>query len=71
MTNKLQATILLVQSLPSRAVRFALTTAAGAVVAVLGLAVSVVNSFFVEKYLGGYRPKLMLDEIRRLLPPSG
>ncbi|MFH0343689.1 MAG: hypothetical protein ACHBNF_16545 [Chromatiales bacterium] len=60
----------LVQSLPARVVRFALTTAVGAANPVAGVAVSVIDSFFVDKYLAGYRPKLMLDEIRKLLPPS-
>ena len=59
----------LVQSLPARVIRFALTTAVGAV-PILGVALGVIDSFFVEKYLAGYRPKLMIDEIRKLLPPS-
>ena len=25
-----------------------------------------IDSFFVEKYLAGYRPKLMIDEVRKL-----
>lgn len=61
----------LVQSLPARVVRFALTTAVGAAEPISGVALGVLDSFFVDKYLAGYRPKLMIDEVRKLLPPSG
>jgi hypothetical protein len=60
----------LVQSLPARVVRFALTTAVGATEPISGVALGVIDSFFVEKYLAGYRPKLMIDEVRKLLPAS-
>lgn len=61
----------LVQSLPARVVRFALTTAVGTAEPFSGVALGVIDSFFAEKFLAGYRPKLMIDEIRKLLPPSG
>jgi hypothetical protein len=60
----------LVQSLPARVVRFALTTAVGATEPISGVALGVIDSFFVEKYLAGYRPKLMIDEVRKLLQAS-
>jgi hypothetical protein len=51
-------------------VRFALTTIVGSVEPVSGAIVGIIDSFFVEKYLAGYRPKLMFDEIRKLFPPA-
>ena len=58
----------LVQSLLARVVRFALTAAVCTADPVSGLALGIIDSFFVEKYLIGYCPKLMFDEIRKLLP---
>lgn len=61
----------LVQSLPARVVRFALTTLVGTVEPISGAAIGIIDSFFVEKYLAGYRPKLMIDETRKLFLPNG
>ena len=61
----------LVQSLPARVIRFGLTSVMGAADPVSGVALGIADSFFVDKYLGGYRPKLMIDEVRKMLPPSG
>jgi hypothetical protein len=60
----------LVQSLPARVVRFALTAAMGIAAPIAGLATGAVDNLFVDRYLAGYRPKLMFDEIRKLLPPG-
>jgi len=53
----------IVESLPVRILRFALTASIGAVDPVLGLSVGVVDSFFVNEWLSGYSPKLFLDEL--------
>ena len=55
----------LADSLPLRALRFALTTAAGLIPGA-GLAAGAIDSFFVDKWLKGYSPKLLLDELQRL-----
>jgi hypothetical protein len=59
-----------IQSLPARTLRFALTTTLGTMDPVAGVVVGAIDSFFVEKYLSGFRPKLMFDEIRKILPPA-
>jgi hypothetical protein len=62
----------LVESLPLRVLRFALTTivdSASTAHPAVGLGVGIVDNFFVEKFLKGYRPKLMFDELKKLLPP--
>ena len=53
------------RSLPFRILRFALTTAAG-LIPFVGPLVSVVDSFFVDKWIHGYSPKLFLDQLGRL-----
>lgn len=56
----------IVESLPLRIFRFALTASLGAVEPALGLSVGVVDSFFVNKWLSGYSPKLFLDELNEV-----
>jgi len=56
----------LVDSLPFRAIRFAVTNVANAESPAMGLAFGVVDSFFVNKWLSGYSPKLFLDELSRI-----
>lgn len=53
-------------SLPSRILRFIITTAVGIINPIAGPVASVVDSFFVEKWLDGYSPKLFLDELGKL-----
>jgi hypothetical protein len=56
-----------VKSAPVRLIRFAITASTGLVASLATeLGVSVADDFFVDKYLSGFRPKLMLDELRRL-----
>jgi hypothetical protein len=59
-----------VQALPARVVRFAVTAGLGVALPLTGLAASMADSFFVDRYLSGYRPKLMFDELRKLFPPK-
>lgn len=56
----------LVNSLPLKAIRFAITSAVSASSPVIGLALGVVDSFFVNKWLSGYSPKLFLDELSKI-----
>lgn len=53
-------------SLPARALRFSITTAASAANPLLGALGGVVDSFFIDKWLGGYSPRLFLEDIRHL-----
>jgi len=55
----------MVSSLPMKIVRFALTTALGIIDPVIGLVAGAVDSFFVESWLGGYRPKLFFDQMHK------
>jgi hypothetical protein len=54
------------RALPTRVLRFVVTTAVGIVNPIAGPLLSVVDSFFVAKWLDGYSPKLFLDELGRL-----
>jgi len=56
----------LAESLPLRVLRFAITTAAGIIDPLIGTGVSVLDSFFVDKWLKGYSPKLFLDDLQEL-----
>ena len=55
----------LADSLPLRTIRFAITSVAG-INPVIGLAVGAIDNFFVDKWLSGYSPKLLLDELSKL-----
>jgi len=56
----------LIDSLPLRAIRFAITSIASAVSPAIGLPFGIVDSFFVNKWLSGYSPKLFLDELSKI-----
>jgi hypothetical protein len=55
----------LAESLPIRTIRFAITTAAG-INPIAGLVAGAIDNFFVDKWLSGYSPKLLLDELSKL-----
>jgi hypothetical protein len=55
----------LVDALPIRSIRFVITSVAG-INPIIGLATGAVDNFFVDKWLSGYSPKLLLDEISKL-----
>jgi hypothetical protein len=57
-----------VDSLPSRIIRFVVTTAAGVANPIVGGGVGIADSFFVSRFLGGYHPKLMFDRLAKLFP---
>jgi hypothetical protein len=51
---------------PMKAIRFAVTKAADAVLPGSGTVLEVGDSFFIEKWVKGYTPKLFLDNLRNL-----
>ena len=53
-------------TLPTRVIRFAITTTSGILNPVLGATTSILDSFFVDKWLKGFSPKLFLDELQEL-----
>lgn len=62
----------LADRMPVRLLRLAITSVAGLIPGVGGflggLAAEAVDSFFVERWLQGYSPKLFIDELQRLTP---
>ncbi len=53
-----------VSSMPSRIFRFGITTILGAFAPISAIALSVVDSFFVERWLSGFQPKMFFDSMR-------
>lgn len=56
----------LIESLPLKALRFVITTAVGAAEPISGSCIGAVDSFFVDKWLKGFSPKLFIDQFRNL-----
>jgi hypothetical protein len=55
-----------IDSLPGRSMRFIITSAAG-MIPIVGHAVSLVDNFFVDKWLSGFSPKIFLDELTNII----
>lgn len=55
-----------VAGLPAKVLRLVITGLIGVVGLVPGVAASVADSFFLEKWLGGYSPRIFLDRLRTL-----
>ena len=55
-----------VKTFKAKCLRFILTAAAGVGSLPAGLAISAVDSFFLERWLHGYSPKFFIDEMRKL-----
>lgn len=53
-------------SLPIRVIRFVVTTAAGVIEPISATVAGATDSFFIEKWLAGYSPRLFLERIRAL-----
>ncbi len=53
-------------SLPTRLIRFAVTSILGIANPIIGLGSSVIDSFFIDKWINGYSPKLFFDELQKL-----
>jgi hypothetical protein len=56
----------LIDSLPLRVIRFAITGVSGVLNPALGILAGTVDNFFVDKWLRGYSPKLFFDELSKL-----
>lgn len=56
----------LIQSLPSKILKFAIVAISSVINPSLGLSIGVVDSFFVEQWLKGYSPRLFLDELQKI-----
>lgn len=55
-----------VASLPIKTLRFVVTTIAGSLEPITGIVAGAVNSYFIDKWLSGYNPRLFIDEVRTL-----
>lgn len=55
-----------VGSFPVKSLRFLVTTAVGIFSPIAGLAIGSADSFFLDKWMSGYAPKLFIDEMRSL-----
>lgn len=55
-----------VNSLPIRLIRFCITSLCGYVNPAVGFGIDAIDSFFVEKFLSGYTPKLFFDRLKKL-----
>ena len=54
------------EKLPTKIVRFAITKAADVLLPLSGTVLDVADSFFVERWLQGYSPRLFLDQLRKI-----
>ncbi len=54
------------ERLPTKMIRFAITKAADVLLPGSGTVLEVADSFFVERWLQGYSPKLFLDQLRKI-----
>lgn len=60
-----------IDSVPVKIVRFILSNVLGAIEPITGFAAGTLDSFFVDKWIKGYKPKLFIDELSKLsLTPS-
>jgi hypothetical protein len=60
----------LMESLPARVIRYGVLTAVGVLHPVIGAGAGLVDLLFTEKFIRGYRPKLMFNELSRLFPSA-
>ena len=60
-----------VESLPARTIRFGVITALGVAHPIIGAAAGLADTLFTEKYVKGYRPKLLFDRLAKLFPSAG
>lgn len=54
------------EKLPTKIIRFAITKAADVLLPLSGTILDVADSFFVERWLRGYSPRLFLDQLRKI-----
>jgi hypothetical protein len=55
-----------IETLPGKSLRFAITTGIGVINSPVGLVISVIDNFYLERWMKGYSPKIFLDEISKL-----
>jgi hypothetical protein len=55
-----------IETLPGKSLRFAITTGIGVINPPVGLVISVIDNFYLERWMKGYSPKIFLDEISKL-----
>jgi hypothetical protein len=60
----------LMESLPARIIRYGIITAVGLSHPVVAAGAGLVDTLFTEKYIKGYRPKLMFNELAKLFPSA-
>ena len=60
----------LMESLPARIIRYGIITAAGLSNPLVAAGAGLVDTLFTEKYIKGYRPKLMFNELAKLFPSA-
>jgi hypothetical protein len=58
----------LMESVPARIIRFGLMTALGISHPVAGGAIGLADMLFTEKFIKGYRPKMMFNQLSKLFP---
>jgi hypothetical protein len=56
------------ETLPGKAIRFAITAAVGVLNPLIGTGLGIADSFFVDQWLQGYSPKVFLDHLSSLYP---
>jgi hypothetical protein len=56
----------IIDTLPVGIIRFAIILGVGMVNPLVGLGVDIADSFFVDKWLNGFTPKLFIDQLNRL-----
>ncbi len=59
----------IVDKLPSKVLRFCVTTVAGIINPIFGLLASAADNFAIDKLKGNYNPKLFFDHLRKLNMP--
>jgi len=60
----------LMESLPARIIRYGVLTAVGVWHPLIGAGAGLVDTLFTEKFVRGYRPKLMFNELAKLFPSA-
>src|ERR1039458_6059578 len=60
----------LMESLPARIIRYGIITAVGFWNPLVAAGAGLVDTLFTEKFIKGYRPKLMVNELAKLFPSA-
>jgi hypothetical protein len=60
----------IMESMPARMIRYGVLTAVGFAHPLIGVGAGLADLLFTEKFIRGYRPKLMLNELAKLFPSA-